>query len=115
MRTQKRYTNQFNRTWRFGNKPGNGSKYSKRPPTYLETLHHYPVGNPLFIAVNLDSLHWIHRLRGLCLLCHRWPGDYDLSCCFDREVWVLHSSQEDLSAALRLAQAVQRSGAAEIV
>lgn len=100
---------------RFGNKPSNASKYSKHPPAYLETLHHYSVGNPLFIAVDWDSLRWIQRLKGLCLLCHRWPGDYDLSCCFDREVWVLHSNPEDSSVALRLAQAIQRSGAAEIV
>jgi hypothetical protein len=100
---------------RFSNSANNDSKYSKRPPAYFETLHHYPFNNPLFIAVDWESLHWIHRLRGLCLLCNQWPGNYDLSCCFDREVWVLHSSREDLSAALRLAQAVQYSGATEIV
>ncbi len=54
---------------RFGNKLSHGSKYNKRSPAYLETLHHYPVGNPLFIAVDWDSLQWIHQLQGLCLLC----------------------------------------------
>ena len=53
------------------NRSGDGSKCRKRPPAYLETLHHYPTGNPLFIAVDWDSLQWIHRLRGLCLLCNR--------------------------------------------
>ncbi len=109
---------------RFDNKLGNSSKTrttfpfqqgKKRPPAYLETLHHYPPGNPLFMAVDWDSLQWIHRLRGLCLLCNRWPGDYDLSCCFEREVWVLHRGDNALTAALRLAQAIQQSGAAEVV
>lgn len=100
---------------KFNNRPGDDSKYRKRLPAYLETLHHYPAGNPLFIAVDGESVRWIHQLRGFCLLCNLWPGDYDLSCCFDREVWVLHSNGENSLAAMRLAQAVQRSGAAEIV
>jgi hypothetical protein len=89
--------------------------FKKYPPSYFETLQDYPQSNPVLIAVESHSFQTIRRLKSICLLCNQWPGSYDLSCCFDREVWVLHSNEENLSAALRLAEAVQQSGAAEII
>ena len=87
----------------------------KYPPAYFESLQDYPQSNPLLIAVESHSFQVIRRSKGICLFCNRWPGSYDLSCCFNREIWVLHSSDENLPTALRLAEAVQQSGAAEII
>jgi hypothetical protein len=85
----------------------------KQPPLHCQELAYYPAGNPIFITGEYACLRTIRRFHGLCLFC-RPPLMYtDLSCCYEREVWVLYSSSY-WRPAIHLAQAIQQSGAAAI-
>jgi hypothetical protein len=83
-------------------------------PRYFNDLLRYPKANPVFIAVDWPSVNFIRR-SGICLLCEKSPTFYNLSFCYQREMWVLYSQQDYFSAAVRLAQAIQQSGAKKIL
>ncbi len=86
-----------------------------RRPHYFNDLLRYPNVNPLCITADTHSLRFNHRLKGLCLYCNAHPDNYDLSFCYQREVWVLYSQPGQFAKAMSLAQAVQSSGAAKIL
>lgn len=87
------------------------SYLSNQIPLYLDELKKYPVDNPIFIAIDTSCLKFIRHLKGVCLLCDKPPYFYDLSFCFEREVWILFSAVSLTHQAIELAQAVQLSGA----
>lgn len=87
----------------------------KLMPLYSREFQHYPLQNPLMITTERQSLNILRRLNGCCLFCPQPVHRYDLAICFNREVWVLYSQSQTQLTALQLAQAVQQSGAAEIV
>lgn len=83
-------------------------------PRYFSDLSRYPKANPIFIAVDWAILRFIRR-NGICLLCDKSPACYDLSFCYQREIWVLYSHQDYFAAAMRLAQVIQLNGAKKIL
>ncbi len=87
----------------------------KQPPLYSQEFKHYPSQNPLMMTAERQSLNILRRLNGCCLFCPQSMHHYDLAICFNREVWVLYSQPLAKLATLQLAQAVQQSGAAEII
>lgn len=93
---------------------GDGRLMFKRQPIYCQALDHYPAINPIFVTVEFCVLKIIQRFHGLCLFCPPPLQNLDLSCCFQREVWVLYSQSIYLSRTIELAQVMQQSGAAEI-
>lgn len=89
--------------------------FNKRLPSGIQVFQHYPLHNPVMITAELQSWHWLLRLKGCCLFCPYAIEQYDLSLCFAREVWVLYSRPQSWTATVALAQAVQQNGAAEIM
>jgi hypothetical protein len=95
--------------------PRSAMRYQmKQLPLYSQEFLHYPLQNPLMITVEQQSLNILRRLKGACLYCPRSAYQYDLTICFNREVWVLYSQPFARLITLHLAQAVQQSGALEI-
>lgn len=86
----------------------------KRMPLYYEKLSCYPSENPVFITQEYLCLKQIHHYHGFCLFLPFPLIQYDISCCFDREIWVLHSNRS-LEPATSLAQAAQQNGAKKII
>lgn len=87
----------------------------KSQPKYLQQFTSYPAANPIFITGEYSCLKVIHEFKGFCLYCENEPEQMDLSCCFQRDVWILCSSRRYWQRAVNLAHAAQQSGAAEIV
>ncbi|HVV68194.1 MAG TPA: hypothetical protein VHE99_04030 [Gammaproteobacteria bacterium] len=84
-------------------------------PSYYQELLHFPKVNPLSITADIHSLRFTHRLKGQCLFCKEHPSRYNLSFCYQREVWVMYSKPCQFNEAMALAQAVQASGAGKIL
>src|SRR5262249_22624908 len=84
-------------------------------PRYFNDIFNYPAANPILLAVDWQSLKFIRRLGGVCLLCEKSASLYDLSFCFQREIWVLHSQNKNFNAAMNLGQIIQISGASKIL
>lgn len=82
-------------------------------PVYADELRTYPVGNPIFMAVDRLSLQRIRSSKGVCLYCPEPAEHYALSFCFQREVWVLYAHVSLFSRAMDLAQAIQWQGASQ--
>lgn len=82
-------------------------------PVYMDELRHYPVDNPILIAVDRLSLQRIRSFRGVCLYCLEPAEHYALNFCFEREVWVLYAHLSLFSRAMNLAQAIQWQGASK--
>ena len=91
------------------------NNYLKQKPRYFSDLAKHPEANLILIAVDLIALKTIRRLRGVCLFCDKEAGDYDLTFCFQREVWVLYAHSTKAILAWQLASAVQLNGANKIL
>lgn len=88
---------------------------AKYHPIYFNDLERYPRMNPIFIAIDWQGVNFIRRHRGNCLLCDKPSEYYDLSFCYQREVWVLYSSQTSYLPAMKLARNIQLSGASKVL
>ena len=84
-------------------------------PLYSYALRRYPKANPILLAADQDSLHFITRLKGVCLFCPKNVDLYDLSFSFQQEVWILYAKKIYFTKAMQLAQAVQQNGARKIL
>lgn len=84
-------------------------------PLYYYALLKYPKENPILLAADEDSLHFIRRLKGTCLFCPKNVDAYDLSFCFQHEVWILYAKKIYFTKAMQLAQAMQQNGASKIL
>jgi hypothetical protein len=82
-------------------------------PVYIDELRHYPIDNPIMIAVDRLSLQRIRSFRGVCLYCLEPAEHYALNFCFEREVWVLYAHLSLFPRAMNLAQAIQWQGASK--
>lgn len=71
--------------------------------------------NPVLIAVDKNSFNYIKRFHGVCLLCEKNNDFYDLSFCFEREVWVLYNREQKFLSAMQLARAIQLNGANKVM
>lgn len=86
----------------------------KQYPFYISELKNYPPDNPILIAVDKASSNYIRRLNGICLLCERSYEHYELSFCYQREVWVLYSRVDNFVDAMNFAHAIAQLGANKI-
>ncbi len=87
----------------------------KYRPTYFKELARHPNANPILIAIDWRSVNFIRNHKGICLLCDKSPCYYDLSFCYQREIWVLYSCQEHFLTAMRLGRNIQLSGASKVL
>jgi hypothetical protein len=84
-------------------------------PQYLSLLQEYPNRDPILISIDSPTQTYISRLNGMSLLCDHPAVNYELSFCFQKEIWVLYSRSGQFEKAMRLAQAIQLSGAKKII
>lgn len=89
--------------------------YIKQKPRYFSDLAKRSEANLILIAVDLIALKTIRRLHGVCLFCDKEAYDYDLTFCFQREIWILYAHKSKAKLAWPLARAVQLSGAHRIL
>lgn len=83
-------------------------------PLYITQLKYYPTENPILIAIDKNCSDFIRRLNGICLLCEKSNEHYELSFCYQREVWVLYSCQDNLLDAMNFAYAIVKVGGIKI-
>lgn len=94
---------------------GNYSRYIRRKPAYFREFSNYPEISPVLIAIDWNSVSFIRRLNGVCLLCEGSSKQYDLGFCYGREVWVLYSRRDDIVSVMQLARAIQAHGAQKVL
>lgn len=83
----------------------------KRKPQYFYKLARYPANSPIRIAVDWCSVACLQRFHGVCLLCDGDCKTYDLSFCYQREIWIFYAEKKKLNMAMQLARAIQLAGA----
>src|SRR5262245_57292902 len=83
-------------------------------PIYLEEVNRYPRMDPLLITIDWETANYIRRLKGPILLCKDQIKYYDLSSCFNKEVWLLYSKISDLNHALSFSKYIQLAGATKV-
>jgi hypothetical protein len=89
--------------------------FAKYHPVYFNDLARHPTTNPILIASDWHGVNFIRNRKGICLLCNKSPEYYDLSFCYQREIWVLYSSQTHFPTALQLGRTIQLSGASKVL
>src|SRR5262249_30809937 len=87
---------------------------SSTKPIYLEEINRYPQIDPLLITIDWETAHYIRKLKGTILLCKDEMKLYDLSSCFNKEVWLLYSKISDLNHALSFSKNIQLAGATKV-
>lgn len=86
---------------------------TSKPRYFFDDLYHLHC-DPIFIGLDSMSVNVIRSRKGRCLLCDQASYHYDFHFCFSREVWVLYSQHAQLSAAINLGRAIQKSGARKV-
>lgn len=86
----------------------------RKPGYYTDFMRWQDTINPILLAADWSSLNMIRRFKGIALLCEGTPAQFDLSDCYQREVWVLFSNEEHFHKALELARAAQKNGATKV-
>ncbi len=86
-------------------------------PDYFFQIKHRPYANPIFITVDWRCLKFIMNHRGICLFCKNNynVSAYDFSFCFNRDVWVLYSTQNTYSLSMQLGQTIQLAAASKVL
>jgi hypothetical protein len=88
----------------------------KIPPRYSNILSSKKY-DPIFITRDPSCLRYIQIQRGFCLFCDQnIPAQkFDLSVCYQCEVWVLYSEDSYEKRSLELGRNLQYSGAKKVL
>lgn len=89
----------------------------KISPRYLGELLKRGKGDPVFITRDTKCLNYIQKLRGTCLFCdkHIDAHKFNLSACYQREIWVLFSDDSYEKNSFELGRAIQLAGANRVL
>ncbi len=88
----------------------------KIPPRYLSKFISKKF-DPIFVTRDPRCLIYIQKLRGTCLFCDQKINaqKFDLSICYQCEVWVLYSEDSYEKQSLELGRTIQRTGAKKVL
>lgn len=86
-------------------------------PDYFFQIKNRPHANPIFITADWSCLRFIMSHRGICLFCNQkyTISSFDFSFCFNREIWIPYSYQNNFFPSMQLGQGIQLAAASKVL